>query len=123
MSQYSAKMLEHFHSPRNAGALADADIVGRGNLDGRPPTTEIYAKIANDVIQRAGFTTFGCGASIACSSVLTELITGRSLAECRGLSGQELLAALDGLPPDKAYCAKIALAALHDLISQWLQRS
>jgi NifU-like protein involved in Fe-S cluster formation len=123
MPRYSAKMLDHLHWPRNASALTDADIIGRGSLDGRPPCTEIYVKLADGVIQQSGFTTFGCGASIACASALTELITGRTLADCRGISGKELIDILDGIPPEKLYCAKIAFAALNDVICQWSDRN
>src|SRR5882757_1558318 len=122
MACYSIKMLEHFHAPRNAGALLDADIVGHGNLQGRSPRTEIYAKFSGEVIQRTGFTTFGCGASIACASALTELITGRNIDDCRGISLQDVLNALDGMPPEKEFCAHIAIAALQDMIQQWDQR-
>ena len=119
MSQYSSKTLAHYNSPHNAGALSDANIVGRGSLDSRAPFTEIYVKIENGIILRAGFTTFGCGASIACNSALTQLIIGKGLEECRNITGNELLDALDGLPSDKLYCAQIALAALYDVICQW----
>lgn len=122
MPRYSAKMLEHFHAPHNAGAVVDADIVGRGQLNGRPPRTEIYAKFADHVIQRIGFTTFGCGAAIACASALTEMIANRTVDECREIAMQDILLALDGLPPDKEFCAQIAINALHDMICQWDQR-
>ena len=119
MQRYSAKMLEHFHAPRNPGALPDPQIVGRGSLDGRAPRTEIYVKFAGDVIQQVGFTTFGCGASIACASVLTELISGRTVAKCREITAKTLIEALDGLPPDKEFCAQIVCEALNDLLRQW----
>lgn len=119
MSRYSAKMLEHFRAPRNAGALSDVDIVGHGNLDGRPPKTEIYIKFSGNVIQRTGFTTFGCGASIASASALTELITGRTIDECRSINTPDILQLLDGLPSEKEFCASIVLAALRDAIRQW----
>ncbi|HEY2826750.1 MAG TPA: iron-sulfur cluster assembly scaffold protein [Pirellulales bacterium] len=123
MQPYSAAMLSHFQSPRNSGALPDPDIIGRGDLDGRPPRTEIYAKFDGNVIHQTGFTTFGCGASIASASALTQLISGQPIDFCRRIEVRDILTALDGLPTEKEFCAAIAIAALQDLIRQWYVRS
>ncbi len=119
MSRYSAKMLMHFHAPRNCGVLEDADVVGYGRLAGRSPSTQLYLKFADDVISQAAFTTFGCGASIASASALTEMIIGRTIDECRRLTTHHILAELSGLPPDKEFCTEIVLAALQDGLRQW----
>jgi NifU-like protein len=124
MPEYSAKALAHFHAPRNAGPIADADVIGHGSLDGcgRAPRTEIYLKLAGDVVERAGFTTFGCGAAIASSSALTEMVVGRPISQCREIGIEALLENLDGLPPDKEFCAHIAIDALQNAILQWNSR-
>jgi NifU-like protein involved in Fe-S cluster formation len=121
MDRFSAKLLDHFYHPRNPGAREDADIIGRGSLDGRPPRTEIYLKLADGVVGGTGFTTFGCGTAIACASVLTELISGKSLEDCRTITAGTLIDALDGVPDDKRFCADIAASALADALRQWTE--
>jgi NifU-like protein involved in Fe-S cluster formation len=98
--------------------MPDADFIGRGSLNGRAPYTEIYLKVANQTVLRASFTTFGCGASIACASVATELLTGRSLVDCLAISEAEISDALDGLPSDKQFCAGIVAVAVRDAVAQ-----
>jgi len=121
MAAYSAKMLEHFHAPRNGGRIIDADFIGRASLNGRAPYTEIYLKVTNSTIQQAGFTTFGCGASIACASVATELLTGKSLVDALSISDAEICNALDGLPVEKQFCANIVATAVRDAVAQALR--
>lgn len=123
MPGYSARMLSHFNAPHNAGAIPHADIIGHGSLDGRAPYTEIYLMLSGERIDHATFTTFGCGAAIACGSALTELISGKTARACREITTTTLLAALDGLPADKQFCADIAVAALQDAIRQWQEGS
>ncbi len=119
MAPYSAKMMEHVTEPRNAGRMADPDVVGRAGLNGGAPYTEIYLKLNGATVGRATFTTFGCGASIACASVATELLPGRTAEECLALSAAELVTAIDGLPPEKRFCAGIVVAAIHDAVAKW----
>ena len=114
MPQYSATLLDHFYAPRNSGAMPDADAVGRGSLDGRAPYLELYLKFDGDRISAACFTTFGCAAAIACGSAITELVIGRSTEECREIDLQAVVHALDGIPPEKEFCASLAVQALRD---------
>ncbi len=86
---------------------------------GRAPRTEIYLKLKENRVAEAGFTTFGCGASIACGSVLTEMILHHTIHECQQIEFKMILDALDGLPADKEFCAEIALNALRDATRQW----
>jgi len=116
MSRYSAKLLEHFHAPRNGGALKDAHAIGHGSLNGRPPRSQIYLQFYDDQVCRAAFTTFGCGVSIACCSVLTEMVIGKSVTVCQQITSADVKNALDGVPADKDYCAAIAVEALHDAL-------
>jgi NifU-like protein involved in Fe-S cluster formation len=116
---YSATMMSHVTEPRNAGRMADADVVGRAGLNGGAPYTDLYLKIDGGVVRRATFTTFGCGAAIACGSAATELLVGRTREQCSAITGEEIIAALDGLPPEKRFCAGIVVAAIGDAVGKW----
>ena len=114
--------MDHFQTPRNAGALENYDGVGEASLDGRAPRMKIYVALENGLISRAGFETFGCGVSIACGSALTELALGRAPTECLEISEDELIRAVDGVPQEKRFCADLAVRALHSAVSQYLAR-
>jgi nitrogen fixation NifU-like protein len=74
-------------------------------------------QLRDDRIVDARFQSHGCGSAIACGSMLTELIIGRSVAEARDLTSDQLAAALDGIPDDKRHCAEAAILALHDALN------
>lgn len=118
MPPYTERMLAHFHEPHNSGVLTDAHVVGRGNLHGGAPYMELYLRFEDQTVAKASFTTFGCGAAIACGSVLTDLVLGQTIAQCRALTSHHILSALDGLPVSKEFCATLAIAALEDAIRQ-----
>ncbi|MGO8745386.1 MAG: iron-sulfur cluster assembly scaffold protein [Thermoguttaceae bacterium] len=113
----SSSLASHFNSPRNAGRMEDPDATGKASADGRPPYFEIYLKTDGQVVKKAAFTVFGCGYSIAACSALTELITGRPISECRSVAPAQVIEALDGMPEEKRYCARLAVEALRDAIS------
>jgi len=104
--------MDHFQTPRNAGALDKFDGLGEANLDGRAPRMKIYVALRDGLISRAGFETFGCGVSIACGSALTEMMIGRAPRECDHINENVLVDALGGIPEEKRFCADIALRAL-----------
>jgi nitrogen fixation NifU-like protein len=78
----------------------------------------LFPKVAEGRITVAKYHTVGCGPTIACGSMLSELVVGRSIAECGELTAEELIEALDGVPPDKLHCAAMAIAALHDALTR-----
>jgi NifU-like protein involved in Fe-S cluster formation len=82
----------------------------------RGPFLILDLLIRGDIISDARFQTYGCGPAIACGSMLTVLIIGRSIAEARSLSAAHLVKALDGLPDDKRHCADLAISALRDAL-------
>jgi NifU-like protein involved in Fe-S cluster formation len=100
-----------------------ADAIGKGSLDGYPPFVIVYLRIDRNRVAVATFEAEGCGVTIACGSVLTELIRGHSLAECRQITAETLAKALDGIPSGKEYCAAVAISALHNAIRSWQQSS
>ena len=119
---YSQTVMNHFKKPRNVGVIEDADGVGEvGNpLCGDMMT--IYLKIEDDRINDIKFQTFGCGAAIAVSSMLTELAEGRSLEEAKAITNKDVAAALEGLPKNKLHCSNLGADALHMAIKDYEDR-
>lgn len=116
---YSDKVLDHFLHPRNAGDLPGADTVGEiGNPD-CGDMMRLFLKIEGATIAQASFKTFGCAAAIATSSVLTEMIIGKTLDEALRISKKDVSAALDGLPAEKMDCSNLAAEALHQAIHSY----
>jgi nitrogen fixation NifU-like protein len=118
MSRFSDTLMEHFQSPANRESMAAPDLVGQGSLDGYFPFVTLYLRITGQRVADGTFEAEGCGVTIACGSMLTELVHGRSLAECRQLTAHALAEALDGIPPGKEYCAEVAIRALQDAIKR-----
>ncbi len=116
---YSEKVMDHFTNPRNVGEIEEAD--GTGTV-GNPECGDIMKltlKVENDVIKDVKFKTFGCGAAIATSSMVTELVQGKNLNEVEGISNNTVAEALDGLPPVKMHCSNLAADALHAAIDDY----
>ncbi len=109
---YSEKVMDHFMNPRNMGEIDDANAVGDVGNPACGDMMRLYLKIEEDKIVDAKFKTFGCGAAIATSSMLTELLKGISLEEARAISNKAVAEALDGLPPVKIHCSVMAEEAL-----------
>jgi nitrogen fixation NifU-like protein len=119
MGKYSETLMDHVMAPRNGGVMEAPDLTGRAGTPGRGAFLILYLKLNDDRITAARYHTYGCGPTIAAGSMLTELIVGRTIAECRGLTADDLIAALDGVPPDKLHCPALAIAALQDALSRW----
>ena len=119
---YSETVMDHFKSPRNVGVIEDADGVGEvGNpLCGDMMT--IYLKIEDEKIEDIRFQTFGCGAAIAVSSMLTEMAKGKSIEEATKISNKDVAKALDGLPKNKLHCSNLGADALHMAIKDYQDR-
>jgi len=119
---YSEKVMEHFSNPRNVGELENPDGTG---MVGNPACGDIMKltiKVSNDVITDVKFKTFGCGAAIATSSMVTELVKGKHLVEAETISNQTVAEALDGLPPVKMHCSNLAADALHAAIEDYKKK-
>ena len=103
---YSEKVMDHFTNPRNVGEMPDASCMGEVGNAKCGDIMRIYLKINDDgVITDAKFNTFGCASAIASSSMATEMVKGRTIAEARKLTNQEVVDALDGLPAQKIHCS------------------
>jgi nitrogen fixation protein NifU and related proteins len=119
MGKFSDTLMDHFSSPRNSGRMEAPDRVGIAGTPGRGPYVALYLRLAGDVIGEARFQTHGCGVSIACGSMLTEMIIGRAAGECLELIPERLSEALGGVPGTKLHCPALAVAALKNALSGW----
>lgn len=120
---YTEKVMDHFTNPRNVGEIKDANGVGEVGNAKCGDIMRIYLKVDdNDVITDVKFKTFGCGAAIATSSMVTELVMGKKLEEALEISNQAVAEALGGLPPVKMHCSNLAADALHEAIKDYMAK-
>ncbi|MFH0877766.1 MAG: Fe-S cluster assembly scaffold protein NifU [Candidatus Omnitrophota bacterium] len=120
--QYSEKVMQHFLNPHNVGEIPDAD--GVGNV-GNPICGDIMRltiKVADGKITDAKFKTFGCGAAIATSSMVTDLVKGKSIDEALQISNKAVAEALGGLPKIKMHCSVLAEEALRSAIEDYRKK-
>ena len=123
MALYSEKVMDHFTNPRNVGKIDDADGVGTVGNAKCGDIMKIYLKIENDIIVDVKFNTFGCGSAIASSSMATELIKGKPLADALTLTNKAVAEALDGLPAHKLHCSVLAEEAIRAAIKDYYDRN
>jgi len=119
---YSEKVMDHFTNPRNVGEISEAS--GIGNV-GNPICGDImrmYIKVENGIIIDAKFKTFGCGAAIATSSMVTEIVKGKTIEEALKISNKAVAEALGGLPPIKMHCSVLAEQALRSALADYYKK-
>jgi len=116
---YSEKVMDHFMNPRNMGEMENPSAVGNVGNPACGDVMRLYLKIENDIITDAKFKTFGCGAAIASSSMLTELLKGKNLTEALQISNDAVVDALGGLPEVKRHCSVMAEEALKAALEDW----
>ena len=122
MEQYSEKVMDHFLHPRNIGEIPDAS--GIGNV-GNPVCGDImrlYIKVKDDRITDVKFKTFGCGAAISTSSMVTEMVKGKMIDEALAITNKAVAEALGGLPAIKMHCSVLAEEALKSAIEDYRQK-
>ena len=118
-SLYSEKVMEHFQNPRNVGDMENPDGIGHVGNPVCGDIMELYIRVDNGTIIDARFKTFGCGAAIATSSMVTEMVKGKTIAEALEISNRAVAEALDGLPPIKMHCSVLAEEALKSAIEDY----
>jgi nitrogen fixation NifU-like protein len=119
---YSEKVMDHFMHPRNVGDMPDADGTGHVGNSVCGDIMELYIKVKDDIIVDTKFKTFGCGAAISTSSMVTELVKGKSIKEALEVSNRAVAEALGGLPKIKMHCSVLAEQALKSAIVDYLKK-
>ncbi len=122
MPVYSDKVMEHFMNPRNVGEIEDADGIGE---EGNPVCGDMmtfYIKVDNNHLSDVKFKTFGCGAAIAVSSIVSEMAMGKTLEEARKITPALVAQELEGLPKNKYHCSNLGAQALNKAIDDYLKK-
>lgn len=119
---YTQKVMDHFMNPRNVGALDAADGVGEVGNPVCGDIMHIEIQVEDNIIQDIKFKTFGCAAAIATSSMVTEMVKGKTLEEAERITNRTVAEALDGLPPIKMHCSNLAADALHQAIEDYMEK-
>jgi len=116
---YSDKVMDHFANPRNVGVLADADGMGQVGNPVCGDMMTFYIKVKDDRLADVKFQTFGCGAAIAVSSMVSEMAKGKTLDEGLAITNDLVAAELGGLPKNKMHCSNLGADALHEAIKNY----
>lgn len=120
---YNDKVMEHFASPHNVGEIPDADGIGEVGNPTCGDIMRMYLKIVDNRIVDIKFKTFGCGAAIATSSMVTDLVRGMTLEEALQVSNRSVADALGGLPANKLHCSNLAADAVHAAIEDYWRKT
>jgi len=115
-SPYNEKVMDHFMNPRNVGEIPDANGIGTVGNPVCGDVMKMFLKIENNIIIDIKFKTFGCGAALATSSMVTEMVKGKSIEDALKVTNQAVAEALGGLPPKKLHCSVLAEEALRSAL-------
>lgn len=122
MPVYSEKVMEHFMHPRNVGEIEDADGIGEVGNPVCGDMMTFYIKVKDDHLEDVKFKTFGCGAAIAVSSMVSEMAKGKSLKEVMKITPRSVADELEGLPKQKFHCSNLGAQALHKAIENYHEK-
>ena len=119
---YSEKVMDHFLHPRNVGEIPDASGIGTVGNPVCGDVMKMYIKVENDIIVDVKFKTFGCGAAISTSSMITEMVKGKTIAIALAISNKAVAEALGGLPAIKLHCSVLAEQALRSALADYYKK-
>jgi len=122
MPIYNEKVMEHFMNPRNVGEIEDADGVGEVGNPVCGDMMTFYIKVDDNRLTDVKFKTFGCGAAIAVSSIVSEMAMGKTLEEVRKITPALVAEELEGLPKNKYHCSNLGAQALNKAIDDYLKK-
>ena len=122
MPIYSDKVMDHFMNPRNVGEIEDADGIGEVGNPVCGDMMSFYIKVADNHLSDVKFKTFGCGAAIAVSSIVSEMAMGKTLEEARKITPALVAKELEGLPKNKLHCSNLGAQALNKAIDDYLEK-
>ncbi len=125
---YSKQTLKHFRNPHNYGEIKDADGIGEAGNIICGDLMNLYIVVKKDkkgkeIITSVKFKTYGCAAAIATSSVITDLVKGKTIDEALKVSKNDIVDTLKGLPPIKIHCSVLAIDALDEAVYQYLYKN
>lgn len=123
MEEYSKKVMEHFMNPKNVGILEDANGVGEVGNPRCGDIMRMYIKVEKNIIKDIRFQTFGCGAAVATSSMVTEMVKGKTIEEALEITNKQVAEALDGLPPLKMHCSNLAESGVKAAIEDYRKKN
>ena len=116
---YSEKVMDHFMNPRNVGEIKDPDGVGTVGNPVCGDMMTFFIRVNDEKIDDVKFKTFGCGAAIAVSSMISEMAKGKTLDEAMGITNKDVANELDGLPSNKMHCSNLGADALQKAIENY----
>jgi len=122
MPVYSDKVMDHFMKPRNVGEIPDADGIGEVGNPVCGDMMTFYIKVKDGKLEDVKFKTFGCGAAIAVSSMVSEMAVGKTLEEAARITNQSVAQELGGLPKNKMHCSNLGASALHKAIKDYADK-
>jgi len=117
--KFSKNILDRFSNPQNAGVIVNPDGVGHISDPSHGIDLELYIKIQNSIITDAKFKAFGCSATIATISMVSQMLEGKNIDEALAISEDEISTALDGLPPSKMHCARLGRELIESAIEDF----
>ena len=122
MALYSEKVMEHFRNPRNIGVIENADGIGEVGNPVCGDLMTFYIKVKDNRLEDVKFQTFGCGAAIAVSSIVSEMAKGKTLEEAMSITNKDVAEELHGLPKNKLHCSNLGADALHKAIENYKEK-
>ena len=119
---YNETVMEHFTNPRNVGEIEDADGIGEVGSPQCGDIMKIFLKVEDNIIKDIKFKTFGCASAIASSSIMTDMVKGKTIEEALALTNKDVVDALGGLPKPKVHCSVLAEEAIRSAIEDYKKK-